>query len=130
MPPAGATAVGNIFGNANGSDIVSMSFGVNVAPPTSPTTNQLFNNDMGAGFIADVQATEARMADASANGRGGLGTIYVKSAGNNRGTREHRDARRDPPPTTMDHVQVHDRGRGDPMGRMGRQHLVRRAQAC
>ncbi|MCB1493370.1 MAG: proprotein convertase P-domain-containing protein, partial [Rhodobiaceae bacterium] len=75
---------GNPTGNANGSDVVLVNSQVSVGSPV----NQLFNNDLNydptTGNLADLQATEAALATGSANGRGGLGTIYVKSAGDSR----------------------------------------------
>ncbi|MEM9012535.1 MAG: S8 family serine peptidase [Pseudomonadota bacterium] len=61
--------VGNTNGNANGSDVVNMSFGL---------SEDVFNTN--ADLLAAVDALET----GSENGRSGLGTIYVKSNGNSR----------------------------------------------
>ncbi|MCL5777231.1 S8 family serine peptidase [Limibaculum sp. FT325] len=60
--------IGNTAGGGNGSDVVNMSFGF--AP--------LFLTDSSFGLILDA------MEAAAAQGRNGLGTIFVKSAGNGR----------------------------------------------
>jgi len=60
------SGTGNPAGSGNGGDILNMSFGSN--PFATPQTGPL-----------------NALADASAQGRGGLGQIHVKSAGNTRG---------------------------------------------
>ncbi|MBK0399887.1 S8 family serine peptidase [Limibaculum sp. M0105] len=60
--------IGNVAGTGNGSDVVNMSFGF----------HPLFLSDASFDRILDA------MERAAADGRGGLGTILVKSAGNGR----------------------------------------------